>query len=710
MSLSFYDSFSQCGAAPTSGTTSITTSGMIVNSYYPGTANAVKGTATVHVGTRDSRGANTALASGDLVLIIQMQGADINSANDDSYGDGVAGGNASGYLASTRVAGVYEYNVVSAFNAGLITFANPLAHNYFSRAFTSTTGIQTFQVIRIQREYNLTINGGSVTAPAWNGSTGGVVVLEVANKLTISTSASSVNVDGLGFRGGGGKRLNGVSAGNDNGSGHPISKTDYRWNSPVTVSANTTGGAKGEGIAGTPVYYLTNGANNAATRTEEGYIGGSMGRGAPGNAGGGGTDGDPSQNQYNPGGGGGGNGGAGGKGGSGWDGGAGNANNYPTGGYGGAAFGEVNSRQFVLGGGGGAGTGNNSTAGSTDYLSSGGCGGGIVIVRAKKFSGSGFISANGADANDVTTNGVTDAAGGGGAGGSIIVLTNTSAGPGTNSITASANGGNGGNMTAYFAHGPGGGGGGGFVFTNVIPTGSITVDAGANGLTRTGSTGGPINNIYGSAPGSAGIKTVVSGTVGMTNLSSPASPCGALPVTLTRWKGVFRNNKTYLTWEAENAIQFSHFVVEHSTDGAYFSPLGQVTATNSEGLSQQYSFEDGFPANGVNYYRLKMVDQDGQYIYSGIITIRTDVKGLQISVTPNPFIDHVTITIQSRTEETATIRVYNNDGKLVWRKVTYVTAGTNVQYYNDLPSLPRGIYIIKVDNGSSTAEFKMVKQ
>jgi len=712
MSLSFYDSFSQCGAAPTTGTTAIATNNTIVNSYYPGTGNAVKGTSTLTVGTRDTRGSATALANGNLVLIIQMQGADINTSNNDEYGDGVAGGNASGYLTSNLVAGTYEYNVVSSLSAGTVTFSNPLSHNYYTQAYTAATGIRSFQVIRIQREYNLTINNNrSITAPPWNGSTGGVVVLEVANTLTFSNGNSAVRVDGLGFRGGGGNSMDGATAGNTNGSG-AITNTDYRWNSPITTTANKTGGAKGEGIAGTPAYYLLNGATNATTGIVEGYIGGSLGRGAPGNAGGGGTDGKPSTNEFNPGGGGGGNGGAGGQGGSGWDGGgAGGAdlNHYPTGGNGGALYAQASSNKFVMGGGGGAGTGNNATPGTNDYLSSGGCGGGIILIRAKTFSGSGVLSANGAAANDVDDAAVTDAAGGGGAGGSIIVLTNTTTAAGANTIKANADGGKGGDMSSYWAHGPGGGGGGGYVLNNAIG-GAITVTGGASGRTHKATKTDALDQAYGSVAGANGLKITITDNLGMVNIANPASPCGTLPITLSLWNGVYKNNKTYLTWQAENAVQFSHFVIEHSVDGVHFSSLGQVIAASSGALAQQYSFEDISPASGLNYYRLKMVDQDGQYTYSGIITIRTDATGIQISATPNPFADHMVVTIQSKTDETANLRVINSDGKLVWRKTMYVNAGTNVQYLNDLQSLPKGMYVIKIIKGNTTAEFKMVKQ
>lgn len=146
-------------------------------------------------------------------------------------------------------------------------------------------------------------------------------------------------------------------------------------------------------------------------------------------------------------------------------------------------------------------------------------------------------------------------------------------------------------------------------------------------------------------------------------------------------------------------------------DGVHFSPLGQVASVFSDfTLAQQYSFEDASPAEGLNYYRLKMVDIDGQYSYSGVLIIRTNGSGIQITATPNPFTDHVAITIQSTSNETANLRVFNSEGRLVWRKTTYVNAGTNVQYFNDLQSLLPGVYILKVNKGNTTGEFKLIKR
>ncbi|HYE53946.1 MAG TPA: hypothetical protein VD996_03855, partial [Chitinophagaceae bacterium] len=447
-------SIAQCGTSPASGLTTISTANQIINSYYPGTGNPITGQTSLTVGALDGRGNSTPLSNGDLVLIIQMQGADLNTNNTDAYGNGVAGAPASGALSNNLFAGYYEYNTVSSVSGATVNLAYSLVNNYYTRAFSAGNSIRSYQVIRVPRYYNLTIDAaGSVTAPAWNGSTGGIVVLDAANVMTIN---GSVTVAGLGFRGGGGKQFTGATTGNSNGT-TTLQNTDYRFNSPITNAANLSGAAKGESIAGRAAYTYINGAVTVQTEANEGYVNGSMGRGAPANGGGGSTDGIPigtNNNQYNTGGGGGANAGDGGMGGSGWHGGSGNVSTYPYGGHGGAAFPAHSLKRLIMGGGGGAGSANNST-GANEYQSSGGPGGGIIISRAGSYAGNGSLNANGAPAPGINGNPTsnTDAAGGGGAGGTVVLVTRQAGAAGTNSLTVTATGGAGGNMANYYDHG-----------------------------------------------------------------------------------------------------------------------------------------------------------------------------------------------------------------------------------------------------------------
>ena len=475
----------------------------VINTYYPGTAaTASTGASSIDIGT--SRGATTPITTGDLLLVIQMQDALINSSNSDAYGDGVVGGNASG-LTNLRTSGSYQYVVATnsvPLAGGTVTLSQPLAFTFTNANATATDGQRRYQVIRVPQYASATISS-TVTSYAWDGSVGGVVALDVASDLTFS-GAGIINVNGQGFRGGGGTNLGGDGSGNAANSA--TQNSAYVHNaptvtgigvSPAPTGANYYDGSKGEGIAGTPRYTRDGGfppVTGVTDNVVEGYPQGSFSRGAPANAGGGGTDPNKGENAANTGGGGGANAGAGGKGGDSWI-----DNNFtparqPFGGFGGTAVSPSVNRIF-LGAGAGAGTSNNSTTGN---VPSGGGGGGMVIVRSGRVLGSGTINANGIQG--VSPNS-TDGGGGGGAGGTVLIQSVTAS---TSTIAISAQGGAGLN-SGHREHGPGGGGGGGYIaYQGFTPT--TNVNPGAAGFMLTGAAGSSVStNNYGATSGVIGI-------------------------------------------------------------------------------------------------------------------------------------------------------------------------------------------------------------
>ncbi len=84
----------------------------VVNTYYPGAASAAINATSITLGA--ATGASTAITSGDLLIVIQMQDASIDSTNGNTYGDGVSGAPGSGYTAAN---GVGRYEFVKATNA-----------------------------------------------------------------------------------------------------------------------------------------------------------------------------------------------------------------------------------------------------------------------------------------------------------------------------------------------------------------------------------------------------------------------------------------------------------------------------------------------------------------------------------------------------------------------------------------------------------------
>jgi LPXTG-site transpeptidase (sortase) family protein len=518
----YADKLGVCGIPGKDGPT-ITLNG-VLNSYYPGAANVAAGATSIPVGTARA-GGGTAIAAGDLLLVVQMQGADLDGNNDERYGDGVgtagiagdtvvfsaANAYAGGNLAANFSAGQYEYVVATTpVIAGSVTISSGLVNDYFSATF-GTQGQRTFQVIRVPQYSNATLNG-TVTALHWDGSTGGIVAFDVAGAL--DWNGNTVDVSTLGFRGGGGRQLTGNTGG---------ANTDYR-----TLSTFNANGSKGEGYAGTPRYVNNNGVLLDNGAVNEGFLNGSSGRGASGNGGGGSTDGSPGSNSQNSGGGGGGNGGYGGIGGNTWN------SGLIRGGFGGAPF-PGSAPRLILGGGGGAGTTNDGTGVSAaGFASSGAAGGGVVMIRAGTIDGTGTINANGGTANQTVLN---DGGGGGGAGGSVVVIARNGLG-GVGALTITAVGGNGGvtwplqvpgTTGAGFTnnhHGPGGGGGGGFIFTSG-PLAASNVSGGLNGTSTND------NDAFGATPGDPG--TLIT-NITPTTIPSSISGANCVPVALTTIK------------------------------------------------------------------------------------------------------------------------------------------------------------------------------
>ena len=461
----------------------------VLNSYYPGTADAAAGSTSISVGAARA-GGGPAIATGDLLLVVQMQGADLDGNNDERYGNGVgtagttgntvvystANAYAGGNLAANFSAGLYEYVLAKGpVSAGSVPISTGLVNGYHSAPF-GPQGQRTFQVIRVPQYSNATLNG-TVSALRWDGSTGGIVVFNVQEIL--NWNGNTVDVSTLGFRGGGGRQLRGTTSG---------ANTDYR-----TLSTFNANGSKGEGYAGTPRYVNDNGSLLDNGVANEGFINGSYGRGGSGNGGGGSTDGDPAVNDQNSGGGGGGNGGFGGMGGNSWQ------SGVISGGFGGAPF-PGSAPRVILGGGGGAGTTNDGTGTpGTGFASSGAAGGGVVIIRACTITGTGTVKADGATANQTVLN---DGGGGGGAGGSVVVIARDNGGS-VGNLTVTAVGGDGGitwpaRTAPIDRHGPGGGGGGGFVFTSgPLVTGDVS--GGLNGTSTTA------NDPFGATSGGLGV-------------------------------------------------------------------------------------------------------------------------------------------------------------------------------------------------------------
>ncbi len=182
-----------------------------------------------------------------------------------------------------------------------------------------------------------------------------------------------------------------------------------------------------------------------------------------------------------------------------------------------------------------------------------------------------------------------------------------------------------------------------------------------------------------------------------------------LPLELVYFRGALQNNATLLQWETINESSSSHFDVERSLDGRNFDPIGSVTASNTAGPNK-YAYADhdvNSLASSVIYYRLKMVDIDGQYKYSNVITIyRGDVTTMRVA--PNPTTGETKLTINAVTDGTVVWKLRDNSGRVVMHNTVQLRKGLNNVNFN-IGHLSRGLYFLNVSGDGIRENIKLQK-
>lgn len=191
------------------------------------------------------------------------------------------------------------------------------------------------------------------------------------------------------------------------------------------------------------------------------------------------------------------------------------------------------------------------------------------------------------------------------------------------------------------------------------------------------------------------------------DLTQPRS----LPVTLMSFSTKYDKNKVILNWTTAQEKQFSHFVVQRSTDGRNFNDVSLVFTSGSSESKKDYAITDANLANmgGLVYYRLKMVDTDKDIAYSGVRIVRLGEEkgGIYITTYPNPAANDLRVTIPDAWQNKhVTLELYNSNGV----KVKQVNkSNANQTEVIAIHYLGKGYYIIKASSGNETAQQKVLK-
>ena len=172
---------------------------------------------------------------------------------------------------------------------------------------------------------------------------------------------------------------------------------------------------------------------------------------------------------------------------------------------------------------------------------------------------------------------------------------------------------------------------------------------------------------------------------------------GALPVTLANFNVKKEGSIALLNWSTTQETKSDFFEVQHSIDAKAWNVLGKVKSIGESKNTKNYDFIHETPLSGSNYYRLRIVDIDATFSYSGIRNVSFENSGAATKLYPNPVSSVLTIEAADWTR-VASIELVNAAGVAVYK------SGERPVNNIDVKSLPNGIYIVKLVKADGTVD------
>ena len=188
-----------------------------------------------------------------------------------------------------------------------------------------------------------------------------------------------------------------------------------------------------------------------------------------------------------------------------------------------------------------------------------------------------------------------------------------------------------------------------------------------------------------------------------------------MPVKLVSFNAsVINGNNIKLNWATSSEQNNAGFEIERAVVGSpnlVYNNIGFVIGNGNSNTTKNYSFTDSKMNTGKYQYRLKQVDNNGNFEYfnlSNEVNVAAPGKYNLEQNYPNPFNPNTNIIYQIANNTFVSLKVYDMTGKEVTTLVNEIKAAGYYTVNFNASNLASGIYIYKLEAGSYTKVLKMV--
>jgi len=180
--------------------------------------------------------------------------------------------------------------------------------------------------------------------------------------------------------------------------------------------------------------------------------------------------------------------------------------------------------------------------------------------------------------------------------------------------------------------------------------------------------------------------------------------CMIVPVELISFYATPKEDIVELKWQTASEINNEGFEIQRRDKNGDWFTLDFVEGNGTTFEPQAYSFTDFAPANGINYYRLKQVDFDGNFEITKVVNAEIELRDLQLKIFPNPVKGgELNVIFNSNKDISGNLILFNYLGQPVLTEA--VSEYRTTLSVSDLPS---GVYFLKIEQGRKSFTEKVI--
>ena len=182
-----------------------------------------------------------------------------------------------------------------------------------------------------------------------------------------------------------------------------------------------------------------------------------------------------------------------------------------------------------------------------------------------------------------------------------------------------------------------------------------------------------------------------------------------LPITLTNFTVQQDKGGVKLQWTTPSELNTDHFSIERNNNGivSNWKEITNVKANGTSNQSHTYTTFDVAPVNGINYYRLKQFNSNGQSLESAIKTINIQNNHTGFNVFPNPSNSLINFSLANY-KGNISVDLLDMNGKVIHHEVMLSSSDSFANYKLNLTKkLTPGIYVLQLNGNALKLQSKV---